>query len=133
MLFDILFILFFFFTHKQMYAGRHFTGDKVIVGRVLYGISWINIILMFTFLIYMSCSDSILHAIVLFFAALILSSFILNGITTKIGYAIANAGNGYNTVASYNYQCDVVSTVTAYIGVIANLFIIITFVCSALI
>jgi hypothetical protein len=82
MLQDIMYVVFFFFTHKQSYSGNHFTGGSNTVGIVIKIISVLNMILEIAYLIRFAIRISILHAIILFVTAIVITLFV-NGLICK--------------------------------------------------
>lgn len=133
MLRDILFVVFFLFTHKQVYASSHFTGGSQAV-KVLIGFcAFFNTFFEIAYLVYFGIKVSVIHAILLFIVSVIvvmLSSRITARSTIRkmqrSGWNPATDNEEY-FLATYNRKCDVAATWLADIGVIVNVVIIVVF------
>lgn len=133
-LYLILFIIFFFSTHKQIYAAGHFTGSSQIVENAISLFSFLNILLLLAFIIHFAITVSFWSAL-LFILCGIISIFILDGIIAKIVLKHL-VKEGYDTtdnffVYTYNAECDIASTVIAEIGILANISIAIFYILNA--
>ena len=127
----VLFVLFFFFTQKQLFAASHFTGSSQKVLSLLRFASIVNLIAEIAFLIFTIVDDSFLTALILFFVALIFT-LIMNFVFSRITAVLLLRKDYYrdNEVAFsmvYDYKCNVTTTVIANIGLIVNLISIIVF------
>jgi hypothetical protein len=130
MLQDIMYVVFFFFTHKQSYSGNHFTGGSNTVGIVIKIISVLNMILEIAYLIRFAIRISILHAIILFVTAIVITLFV-NGLICKQTISRVRKKLDINNsmfVGVYNRECDVTTTKIALVGIIVNLIIIIVYI-----
>ena len=58
MLFDVLFVIFFYFTHKQIYAGTHFTGASKTAAMIVLIFGGVNTLLQYAYLIFLAIKDS---------------------------------------------------------------------------
>lgn len=130
MLFDVLFVIFFYFTHKQIYAGTHFTGASKGAAMIVLIFGGVNTLLQYAYLIFFAIKDSFLHALILVIIAIVFTTIfcrIADKITLK--KLIRQSFNIYDQYfeATYNRKCDIVTTVTAEIGIIINTIIIILF------
>ena len=130
MLYAILFVFFFFYTHKQIYAASHFTGASKGFSKILGIVAIINVILEITYLIYFAIKVSWLQAIILLITAFIVTG-ILGRIVAKIVIRkLIKDGDdihGEYFLAVYNYKCDIASTLIADIGLIHNIIVIVIF------
>ena len=133
MLRDILFLVFFFFTHKQVYASSHFTGGSQAVKALIGFCALFNTLFEIAYLVYFGIKVSAIHAVLLFIVSVIvamLSSRITAKSTIKKmqreGWNPATDNEEY-FLATYNRKCDVAATLLADIGVIVNVIIIILF------
>ena len=128
MLHDILFLLFFFFTHKIMYSASHFTGASQTVKAIIGIDSLLNLVFEIGYLIYFAIKVSILHAIILFIISLVVT-LILNRLFAKI--TLNNlVKSGYDMkdelfIYTYNHKCDVSATIISLIGIPVNIVIIV--------
>ena len=128
MLHDVLFVLFFFFTHKIMYSASHFTGASQTVKAIIGLDSLFSLVFEFGYLIYFAIKVSVLHAIILFIISLIVT-LILNQVFAKI--TLNNlVKSGYDIkdelfICTYNHKCDVTSTIISLIGIPLNIVIIV--------
>lgn len=128
MLCDILFVLFFFFTHKIVYSASHFTGASQAVKTIIGIDSIFCLIFEIGYLISFAIRVSVLHAIILFAVSLVVT-VILNRVFSKI--TLNNLiKNGWNIkdelfIYTYNHKCDVMSTGLSLIGIPVNIIIII--------
>ncbi len=128
MLHDILFLLFFFFTHKIMYSASHFTGASQTVKAIIGIDSLFNLVFEIGYLIYFAIKVSILHAIILFIISLVVT-LILNRVFAKI--TLNNlVKSGYDMkdelfIYTYNHKCDVSATIISLIGIPVNIVIIV--------
>lgn len=131
----ILFVLFFFFTHKQVYASVHFTGSSKTMPSILTFLSLFNILAGIAFAIHYSITVSfwfvllftVLAIIATLIANRIISKFVLKHLV-KEGYDMTDNLILY----TYNAECDIVSTVLAEIGILANIAIAVFYILSAL-
>lgn len=122
MILKIIYVLFFFFTHKQIYAGQHFTGSKQNVGSFLFIVGFINLIIEISFLIYNAINSHFIDSLILFVISIV-CLFIFNAFTSKIGMKQAlKYCNSDDPMFGgvYNHRCNVVSTIFALIGTIFN-------------
>ncbi len=129
MLYDILFVIFFFFTCKQLYAGTHFTGSSSCAAIILRIISIFNLLLEFAFLIWFSVKGYLSHAIILLLAGIIFT-LVINRIIARsvLKKMDTNDIDQPYFMLSYSRQCDVVSVMCAWIGFVVNTAIIVVFV-----
>lgn len=116
----VLFVLFFFFTQKQLFAASHFTGSSQKVLSLLRFASIVNLIAEIAFLIFTIVDDSFL------------TTLIMNFVFSRITAVLLLRKDYYrdNEVAFsmvYDYKCNVTTTVIANIGLIVNLISIIVF------
>lgn len=125
----LLFILFFFFTHKQMYAGRQFTGSSKVLKIVIKIIGRLNFLLAIAYIVYSAIKVSFLYS-----ASLLIIAYVFLYITNRLICKIVlnrmrkNYDSGETMLFSiYNRTCDIVTTITAIIGIVINLIIIIVF------
>ena len=130
-LYILMFVLFSFFTHKQVYAVSHFTGSSKTMPLILMIFSLLNILLSIVSVVHFSVAESFLVAIVSVFAFFLSVSF-FNRIIAKI---VLNKliKDGFNPkdeffIYTYNAECDIASTVIAEIGILANIAIVVFYV-----
>lgn len=133
MLRDILFVIFFLFTHKQVYASSHFTGGSRAVKALIGFCAVFNTLFGIAYLVYFGIKVSVIHAVLLFIVSVIvamLSSCITARSTIRKmqrqGWNPATDNEDY-FLATYNHKCDVVATLLADIGVIVNVVIVVVF------
>lgn len=134
-LYFILFIIFFFFTHKQIYAAGHFTGSSKTVETIISIFSFLNILLTVAFIIHFAVTVSFWNVLLFILCALIATS-ILNRFLAKAvlkhllkkGYDSTN----HLFIYTYNAECDITSTVIAEIGILVNIVIAVFYVFIAL-
>ena len=133
MLLDFLFVIFFLFTHKQVYASSHFTGGSRAVKALIGFCAVFNTLFEIAYLIYFGIKVSVIHAVLLFIVSVIvamLSSRITARRTIKKmqrdGWDPATDNEEY-FLATYNHECDVAATLLADIGIIVNVAIIVVF------
>ncbi len=130
-LYFILFVIFFFSTHKQIYAAGHFTGSSKTVANILSIFSFLNILLLLAFIIHFAITISFGN-VLLFILCAIIATFILDRIIAKI--VLRNLiKDGFDTtedlfIYTYNAECDIASTVIAEIGILANIAIVIFYI-----
>lgn len=131
MIINILFIIFFFFTHKQLYSGSHFTGGSNAAGDFVRLVSLINLITLVSLLVYLIIKNSFIYTVILFIVSLIFTT-LLNSILSKIAMRqtqneliLSKLDPLFPTM--YNYKCDVLATTTALIGIVVNIIIDIVF------
>lgn len=130
-IFTTLYALFFMFTHKQIYAGRHFTGGKKQIGFLLLLMGNLNTILSIAFLIYTAVKLSVLSAIMLLIIAWIFL-YCINVLLSKIVMRKAKKECDSKDplfFSLFNYLCDVTAVKTALIGIIANILIVVVTLC----
>lgn len=133
----ILFVVFDFITHKQLYSSNHFTGSSTIVPVILKIIGIINTILVYGLLILIGATISVWKSFLLLTVAEV-SKYILNRVIskrvtkkmTKQGWNIngdEKDPEGTMFYSLYNHKCDVEATKIALIGTLVNLVIIILY------
>ncbi len=126
---NFIFVLFFFITHKQLYASSHFTGASKSMPTILLFSSLANILALILYLIYITIIRSFLIALILllisFVVLLLLNRFIASSILNYV--ARNNDLNNLNTRLYYESRCDVASTVIAVIGLLFNLITVLCF------
>lgn len=130
---DILFVIFFLFTHKQIYASSHFTGGSRAAKALIGVCAVFNALFEIVYLVYLGIKVSIIHAILLLIVSLIVA--ILSSHITAKSTFVKMQRSGWNPaadnedffLATYNYKCDVAATLLADIGIIVNMAIIVTF------
>lgn len=131
-----MYILFFFFTHKQIYSWKHFTGASAKARLTLYVVGLISLLFELLFLIYIATISTIVSSLILLVVSII-CLFILNTCTSIIGMrqALRERANNELLLRSeivfrgcYEYKCDIVSTLIASIGIIFNAVFMICFV-----
>lgn len=135
MFFNVLYILFSFFVQKQIYAGSHFTGGDKRIGKFIAIIGILNLLIALAFLLYMAIKISLLHSIILFVASS-LFTYIANRVLTKIAMKQALKSCDIQDTflfSIYNYKCDILTTITAEIGIIVNILIIIVYIVNSII
>jgi hypothetical protein len=133
MLRDILFVIFFLFTHKQIYASSHFTGGSRGVKAVIGFCAVFNALFEVVYLVYFGIKVSVIHAVLLLVISLIVT-ILSSRITVKRtirkmqqdGWNPATDNEEY-FLATYNRKCDVAATLLADIGIIVNAVIIVLF------
>lgn len=132
MIFYILFILFFFFTHKQTYAGRHFTGASEQIGCFITLFGLAGFVFELYVLINIAIRESVIEAIMLFVLSIV-AVFILNSITSKFAMKKTLSEMDFSSdmmFGYYNYRCDVIATILALIGVVYNIFFVVYYFVS---
>ncbi len=121
-----LFLVFSIFTHKQFYAAGHFTGSNKTMPVILLILSSLNILLEIAFVVYHTICTSFWFA-PLSIMCVILANSILNTIISKIALMRlikeVYAPTDESFVCTYNWECDISSTVIAEIGILANIAI----------
>lgn len=125
MLLDILCVVFFFFTNKQSYAGRHFTGSGKLPKLIIRTASMLNALMLLAYFIYSFVENGFVHAAILFLVSFVFS-FIANIALSAI--VMLKTRKEYNVnehllYGVYNRNCDILSTITAYVGILINVVI----------
>ncbi len=128
LLHDILFVLFFFFTHKITYSASHFTGASQTVKSIIGFDSLFSLVFEIGYLIYFAIKVSILHAVILFIISLVIT-LILNRVFAKIILSnLVKSGHDIKDelfVYTYNHRCDVTATIISLIGIPVNIVIVV--------
>lgn len=132
MLLYILYIVFFYFTHNQLYASSHFTGSSQHLPIVLKIVALINIILEIAFIIRLAIQSSLFEATVLFISSLailnvvkrIICKVVLNNISKDFA---DNSDNGAMLWNLYNHHLNITTTIQALVGLLINPVIIVAF------
>lgn len=127
MIFDVLYVIFFFFTSKQLYSVSHFTGGSKIMGEVISIIAILNIVAEIAYLVYTAVALSFLHSLILLSVSIIFI-LILNRLLAKINIMQSKKNcdmHDPHFYSYYNYKCDVLSTMIAWIGIPINIIIMI--------
>lgn len=132
MIIKILYVLFFFFTQKQIYASRHFTGSAQSIGCFVGLFGFTSFVLELAALIHMAIKETIVNAILLFVISIAIT-FIFNSIISKI--VLSKTKNECNQLSEsffdyYNYKCDVTTTIIALLGVVYNIATIVYYFVS---
>ena len=130
MFFYVLCVIFFFFAHKQIYAGSHFTGSNKKIGTIIGIIGIVNMLATFAFWVYTAIKVSILISLVLIF------TYIVNRIFAKVSFKEVSKMDIKQEDLQfiiYNSRCDVFATITSEVGTIVNLLILIIYVVSKII
>lgn len=130
MFFDVLFVLFFFFTHKQIYAGQHFTGSSKVSELVLKIMGKVNFLLSIAYIIYSAIKLSFLRSVILLLISYVVIN-IINRLICKIIIYYTKKECNINEpmfLSIYNYRCDIVTTITAITGIAINIAIAIILV-----
>lgn len=127
----ILFILFTIFTHKQLYAAGHFTGSSRTMPIILRVVSIVNILLEIAFVIYVAFRVTF-WAAPLFIMGIYLAGSIVNTIIAKIAVnGLVKDGLSPDDdifVYSCSRQCDIIFTIIAEVGILANIAIAVYFI-----
>lgn len=131
----IVFIIFDFITHKQLYSSNHFTGSSRVVPIILKILAIINIILLFGFLIIVSSVISFWHAAGMIAVAECVKYILNRLIARRVNKRMQKQGwniNGDETdpdgsifFSMYMRKCDVESTKIAVFGTLVNIGIVI--------
>ena len=135
MFFYVLCVIFFFFAHKQIYAGSHFTGSNKKIGTIIGIIGIVNMLATFAFWVYTAIKVSILISVVLFVVSMIFT-YIVNRIFAKVSFKEVSKMDIKQEDLQfiiYNSRCDVFATITSEVGTIVNLLILIIYVVSKII
>ena len=124
-----MFIVFFYFTHNQFYAARHFTGASKGAPVFLMIMSLICIVLEIAFVIKSAIQNSVLLAIILVIAALVVLNIIKFIICRIVMHRITSDSHtsdldNATLLNYYNRQLDITTTIQALIGIIVNPIII---------
>lgn len=128
----ILFALLFYFTHRQLYASRHFTGGSAQAEKFIKIISIISLICLIAYGTYLIKIIGIIQVALLIIVSLEITT-IINKLTIKLAMKkVLNEGD-YNLSDNadqqllwlrFNWQCDKYATIIALIGVLINSMII---------
>ncbi len=132
---DILYVIFFFITHKQIYSSNHFTGASSTAHKIIGISATFNLLFQLVYTVFYAIKISILKAVVLFVLSivitLILNVFITRLISVRLTKDWKNSNwNGFKDEyywATFNRKCDVNSTTIAVLGVGINITIIIAY------
>ena len=127
---DFLFVIFFFITHKQVYAASHFTGGSQVMKAIIGLFALVNTGFELFYLVFFAIKVSVIHAIILAIVALVVTLILNRAIARRTIRKMQKAGwdiNGEYFLFSYNHKCDVAATLIADIGLIINIAIIIAF------
>ena len=134
-LYFVLFIIFFFSTHKQIYAAGHFTGSSKTMPNILAVFSFLNILLILAFVIHFSITVSF-WIVLLFILCAIIAIFILDGALAKIvlKHLVKEGWDTTNElfIYTYNAECDIASTLIAEVGILVNIAIAVFYILSVL-
>ena len=131
----ILFIIFDFITHKQLYSSNHFTGSSRVVPIILKILAISNTILLLGFLVMVSAVVSFWHAFGMISAAEIVKYILNRLLARRVRRRMQKQGwniNGDETdpdgslfFSMYMRKCDVASTKIAVFGTLVNIVIVI--------
>ena len=134
----IIYWLFFYLTHKQVYASSHFTGGSKALPVIIRVHALINIVMDIAFLVYCIINHNVLYAIILFVTAFIVTWFMNKFICRKILKKVQQKEK-YETLPQellwgvYNYKCDLATTVIAELALLINIIIAVTYLYKFLI
>lgn len=134
-MFDVLFVIFFFFTWKQLYAARNFTGASNGVRLVIRVTSFINLAFQIAYIVSTAIKSSVFYAVILLLASfgfVFVANIFISKIAMKRTQEIYNL-NDDDFYSLYNYRCDVLTTVSALIGIIVNAIIVIVYIVNQII
>ena len=123
MIWFILYVVFFYFTHKQVYAGTHFTGSSHGVAIFLQVLSLVNVLIEFIYIIRYAVTESVFHAIMLLIVALAVVN-VVNTINSKVVLSKISKDMDINNpffFGVYNRTLDVSTTKHALLGCVCQL------------
>lgn len=131
----IIFILFDFITHKQLYSSNHFTGASRGIPVILKILAILNTILIFGFIILVSFAVTFWHAFGMIAAAEVAKYFLNRLLSRRVIRKMQKEGwniNGDETDPDgskfymvYERRCDVQATKIAVFGTLINIGIVI--------
>ena len=131
MLLEIFFVIFFFFTCEQIFAGFHFTGRSKLIAIFLVLIGFFNLYKSIIFLFHIFLSDSLLHTFILLVISFAVITIVNAILEAKAKIKIHQAGKGKFDAPVFadihlHYR-NVMITVTALLGVLVNFALLLIF------
>ena len=137
MIADILFILFFFIAHKQLYAATHYTGENNLIALLIKYIGILGVVAEVAYLIYFAVKSSILQAVLMAVVTLMVTVVINRIVTNRIiismerqGWSVKNDPEDPETQKFLEvclHKCDVAATYVAMAGLVINPLIVLYF------